>query len=264
MNTEQAIEQAITPLELTQRLADFPPPTLIDVRRAEAFERDPKVIPDAQKRAPESVAEWAAQIDAWRPVVVYCVRGHEVGCDAARALRERGFDARHLAGGLEAWRASGGPVVQYTEPTRWVTRARPKIDRIACPWLVRRFIDPAAQFFYVPASEVRGYASTHGATPYDIADVPYGHDGDRCSFDAFIRIHRIADEPLDRLATIVRAADTSAVALAEQAPGLLALSQGLSALFADDHAMLRAGMMMYDALYLWCRAQVKARVRTAA
>ena len=178
MNTELAI----TPLELTQRLADFPPPTLVDARRDDAF----------------------------------------------------------------------------AEPTRWVTRARPKIDRIACPWLVRRFVDPAAQFFYVPANEVRGFATSHAATPFDIADVPYGHSDDRCSFDAFIRIHRLGDEALDRLARIVRAADTGDLALAAQASGLLATSQGLSALFADDHAMLRAGMMMYDALCLWCRAQVKA------
>ena len=259
------MEPAITPPELTQRLADFPPPTLVDARRADAFERDRDVIPGAQKRAPEAVAQWAAEIDPWRPVVVYCVRGHEVGRDTAQALRERGFDARHLAGGLEAWRAGGGRVMPYAEPTRWVTRARPKIDRIACPWLVRRFIDATAQFYYVPAAEVRSFAASHGATPFDIADVAYGHSEDRCSFDAFIRLHRIADEPLDRLATIVRGADTSDLALAAQSPGLLAMSQGLSTLFADDHAMLRAGMMMYDALYLWCREQVKAtRVKSAA
>src|SRR5262245_27069306 len=164
MNTESAI----TPLELTQALADFPPPTLVDVRRADAFERDRNVIPGAQKRAPEAVAEWARELDPWRPVVVYCVRGHEVGRDAAAALRQRGLDARHVAGGLEAWRASGGRIAPYVEPTRWVTRARPKIDRIACPWLVRRFVDPSAQFFYVPVADVRGFATIHGATPFDI------------------------------------------------------------------------------------------------
>lgn len=260
MNTEPAINSP----ELTQRLADFPPPTLVDVRRAEAFERDPQVIPGAIKRAPETVAEWAHTLDPWRPVIVYCVKGHEVGCDAARALRERGFDARHLSGGLEAWRASGGKVVAYTEPSRWVTRERPKIDRIACPWLVRRFVDPAAEFFYVPASEVEDFASTAGATPYDVAGVQYGHSDGRCSFDAFIRIHRLTDDALDRLATIVRGADTGVPSLAAESPGLLAASQGLSALFADDHAMLRAGMMMYDALYMWCRAQAQAPRAKAA
>lgn len=261
MNTELAI----TPLELTQRLAEFPPPTVVDVRRTEAFERDRNVIPGALKRAPEAVADWFAEVDPWRPVVVYCVKGHEVGSDAAAALRQRGLDARHLAGGLETWRASGGRVLPFAEPTRWVTRARPKIDRIACPWLVRRFVDPAAEFFYVPAKEVRGFAAIHGATPFDVPDVPYGHSEDRCSFDAFIRIHGIADEGLDVLASIVRGADTGDLALAQQSAGLLATSHGLSALFADDHAMLRAGMMMYDALYLWCRAQAKSRhVKAAA
>ena len=260
MNTEPAI----TSLELTQRLANFPSPTLLDVRRAEAFERDPHVIAGAIKRAPETVAEWAHEIDPWRPVVVYCVKGHEVGRDTASALRERGFDARHLDGGLAAWRASGGKVVPHTAPSRWVTRARPKIDRIACPWLVRRFIDPAAEFFYVPADEVRGFAAIHGATPFDIPGVQYGHNEEHCSFDAFVRVHGIADDALDRLATIVRGADTGVPALAEESPGLLATSQGLSALFADDHAMLRAGMMMYDALYLWCRERARASRAKAA
>ena len=253
MNTEPAI----TSLELAQRLVQFPPPTLVDVRRAQAFADDPYVIPGALRRAPEAVADWAHALDAWRPVVVYCVKGREVGCEAALALRERGFDARHLEGGLAAWRASGGKVVAYAEPSRWVTRERPKIDRIACPWLVRRFIDAAAEFFYVPAGEVRGYAETHAATAYDVAGARYGHDGDRCSFDAFIRIHGLADPALDRLATIVRGADTGVPSLAAESPGLLATSQGLSALFADDHAMLRAGMMMYDALYLSCKSATR-------
>jgi rhodanese-related sulfurtransferase len=249
MNTEPAI----TSLDLAQRLSRFPPPTLVDVRRAQAFADDPNVIPGAIRRLPEALPEWAPALDPWRPVVVYCVKGHEVGCDAARALRERGFDARHLEGGLAAWRASGGKVVAYAQPTRWVTRERPKVDRIACPWLVRRFIDPAAEFFYVPANEVRAFATDHGATPYDVADVEYGHRGEHCSFDAFIRIHGLADESLARLATIVRGADTGVPSLAAESPGLLAASQGLSALFSDDHAMLRAGMMMYDALYLSCK-----------
>lgn len=259
MNTDEAI----TPFELTQRLAAFPPPTLVDVRSAEAFAADRYVIPGARRGSPEAVAEWARELDPWRPVVVYCVKGHEVGRDAAAALRERGLDARMLAGGLAAWRTGGGRVVPYAEPTRWVTRERPKIDRVACPWLVRRFIDPAAEFFYVPAADVRAFAAANGATPYDVADVPYGHDGERCSFDAFIRLHDLADEALDRLATIVRGADTGAMTLAAQSSGLLAVSQGLSALFADDHAMLRAGMLMYDALYLWCRAQAGQQRRAA-
>lgn len=256
--------QAISTDDLSRRIAGFPGVTLVDVRRAEAFAADPDVIPGALRRAPEAVADWARELEPWRDVVVYCKAGHEVGSNAAAALRERGLAARHLAGGLAAWRASGGRTVPHAPPSRWVTRARPKIDRVACPWLVRRFVDPAAEIFYVPAAQVREFADAHEATPFDIADVAYGHAGDRCSFDAFIRLHGLADPALDDLATIVRAADTGAPDLAPQAPGLLATSTGLSALFADDHAMLRAGMVVYDALYLWCRANREAAVANSS
>ncbi len=196
---------------------------------------------------------WAAQLEPWRPVVVYCVRGHEVGQGAARALRERGLDARYLDGGLERWRADGNRTQPFAPPTRWVTRARPKIDRIACPWLVRRFIDPAAEFFYVPTAEVRRFAAENGATPYDVPDVRYTHAGRDCSFDAFIRLHGLDHPALAVLATIVRGADTGAPELAREASGLLAVSLGLSATFADDHEMLKWGMLVYDSLYAWCR-----------
>ena len=136
---------------------------------------------------------------------------------------------------------------------KWITRERPKIDRIACPWLIRRFIDPAAEFFYVPSDEVRAFAAGEGATAYDIPDVDYSHVGPECSFDAFIRRHELGHPALDELARIVRAADTSALHLAAQAPGLVAASLGLSAMFADDHAMLKWGMLVYDSLYAWCR-----------
>ena len=192
-------------------------------------------------------------IEPWRPVVVYCVRGHEVSQDAAAALRGRGLDARYLAGGIERWRAEGNATTAFAPPTRWVTRERPKIDRIACPWLVRRFIDPSAEFFYVPNAQVRAVAAANGGTPYDIPDVAYGHVGPECSFDAFIRLHGLGHPALAALAGIVRAADTSALHLAPQAPGLLAASLGLSAMFADDHAMLKWGLLVYDSLYAWCR-----------
>ena len=247
------MDAAVTPLELTQRLAAFPPPTLVDVRRQAAFEQDPETIPGAIRRLPEAVDAWAADLEPWRPVVVYCVRGHEVGKGACAALRARGLDARYVAGGLEQWRADGHATAPYAAPTRWVTRERPKIDRIACPWLIRRFIDPSAEFLYVPNAEVRACAATSGATAYDIPDVPYGHVGTQCSFDAFIRRHALGHPALDRLATIVRAADTSSPGLASEAPGLVSVSLGLSAMFGDDHAMLKWGMLVYDSLYAWCR-----------
>jgi len=134
---------------------------------------------------------------------------------------------------------------------KWVTRERPKIDRIACPWLVARFIDKDAEFLYVPADTVLAVAEETGAIPYDIPGVEYGHIGELCIFDAFMRQHTLTDPALQQLAIIVRGADTARLDLAPQCPGLLAISLGLSHNFPDDHDMLRHGMVMYDALYAW-------------
>jgi hypothetical protein len=134
-----------------------------------------------------------------------------------------------------------------------VTRERPKIDRIACPWLISRFIDRDAEFLYVPTREVRNVATERDAQPYDVPDAHFTHDGNLCSFDAFIKHYRLQDPGLERLATIVRAADTGALDLAPQAAGLAAISLGLSRTFHDDHEMLRHGMVLYDALYAWCK-----------
>lgn len=135
---------------------------------------------------------------------------------------------------------------------KWVTRERPKIDRIACPWLVTRFIDEAPEFLYVPAGEVLKVAVDTGAIPYDVPNVELGHHGDRCSFDAFIDKYELDDPALNKLALIVRAADCGQPQLAKEASGLVAISKGLSLNFPDDHEMLRHGMVMYDALYAWC------------
>ena len=137
---------------------------------------------------------------------------------------------------------------------KWVTRERPKIDRIACPWLLTRFIDEAPEFLYVPAGDVLKVAADTGAIPYDVPNVELGHHGDRCSFDAFITKYELDDPALNKLALIVRAADCAQPQLATEAAGLLAISQGLSLNFADDHEMLKHGMVMYDALYAWCRS----------
>ncbi|MFO7543829.1 MAG: chromate resistance protein [Thiobacillus sp.] len=134
---------------------------------------------------------------------------------------------------------------------KWVTRERPKIDRIACPWLIARFIDKDAKFLYVPAADVLRVAEETGAIPYDIPGVKYGHVGEQCSFDAFLRLHKLTDPALQQLAVIVRGADTARLDLAPQSAGLLAQSLGLSALYADDHEMLGHGMAMYDAYYAW-------------
>ena len=136
---------------------------------------------------------------------------------------------------------------------KWITRARPKIDRIACPWLVTRFIDEAPEFLFVPADRVFAVAKETGAIPYDIPGAELSHEGERCSFDTFVKKYRLEDPALRDLAVIVRGADTGRPDLAPEAPGLLALSLGLSVLFEDDHEMLRHGLVIYDALYAWAR-----------
>jgi hypothetical protein len=138
---------------------------------------------------------------------------------------------------------------------KWVTRERPKIDRIACPWLIRRFIEPGAKFLYVPTEQVFAVAEQTGATPYDIPGAePFAHDGELCSFDCFIRHFGLKDPALNRLAIIVRGADTARHDLAPEASGLHAISMGLSINIPDDHVMLEHGMVIYDALYAWCRS----------
>lgn len=136
---------------------------------------------------------------------------------------------------------------------KWVTRERPKIDRIACPWLILRFIDRDAEFLYVPATDVERVAAATGATPYDIPGVPMSHVGELCSFDAFLAHYRLAEPALQQMAAIIRGADTARLDLAPQSAGLYAISLGLSRVFADDHEMLRHGLVLYDALYAWCR-----------
>ena len=142
---------------------------------------------------------------------------------------------------------------------KWVTREHPKIDRIACPWLVARFIDREAEFLYVPAGDVLKVAQEQRAIPYDITGVEYGHVGELCSFDAFLRKHKLTEPALHRLATIVRGADTGRLELTPQSHGLLAISLGLSHNFTNDHEMLKHGMVLYDALYAWCQSHSDER-----
>lgn len=136
---------------------------------------------------------------------------------------------------------------------RWITRERPKIDRIACPWLIARFIDGSPEFLYVPAQDVLRLADELGATPYDIPGVEFSHVGELCSFDAFLKKYELADPALQRLAVIVRGADTSRLDLTPESAGLYAISLGLSHTFQNDQEMLAYGMVMYDALYAWCK-----------
>ena len=247
----------ISPSDLYSRLGTASAPLLLDVRRDEAFSQESGLIISALRRSPGDVARWSKDLLADRPVVAYCVHGHEVSQGVATSLRQAGLDAAYLDGGIAAWKDAGLATRKKLGAieNKWVTREHPKIDRIACPWLISRFINPLATFLYVPADQVVAVGKKEAATPYDIKGAEFGHVGDQCSFDAIIRIFDINDPALDRLATIVRGADTSRPELTPQGEGLLAISYGLSANHPDDHEMLRHGMVIYDALYTWCRMQ---------
>ena len=239
---------AIAPAALARSLASPRPPLVIDVRRNERFLDSDHLIDGALHRDPARVSEWEKTLPSGAEIVVYCVHGHEVSQGVAKAL-----GARYLEGGIEAWKGSLDRKPKGAA-TRWVTRARPKIDRIACPWLIRRFLDPQAELFYVPTPQVNKFAEERKAVAYDIPDVRFSHEGERCSFDAFLRHYRLESDPaLRELAVVVRGADTNRLDLAPQAAGLVALSLGLSILHKDDHEMLERGMLMYDALYAWCK-----------
>lgn len=248
---------AIAARELRDRIAGNAPPIVIDVRKGPTFLGAPDLIRGALRRDPLRVAEWGKSLPGEADIVVYCVHGHEVSQNAATALCAvlPTLGARYLEGGIEAWREAGGDLFGKPDgaSSRWVTRERPKIDRIACPWLVRRFIDPEAEFLYVPSQEVKSTARDKEAVPYDVPGVEFTHEGENCSFDAFIARYRLKDPALDELARIVRGADTGKLGLAPQSAGLLAVSLGLSLVFQDDHEMLRHGMTLYDALYRWCK-----------
>lgn len=264
----------ISPSELAARLGRPDAPLLLDVRRPPRFHESPRLLAGALHCDPDALVQWAAG-QAPREVVVYCVYGHEVGAAAAGRLRAMGWKASVLAGGIEGgedgvddpghmaqWRATAPPAICKRQdlgvtgeaPSRWITRARPKIDRVACPWLILRFIDPRASFFYVRAEQVLSEAVRLRAVAFDIPGAPITHQGEACSFDALIHAFGLEDAALHALARIVRGADTDRLALAPQCAGLLAASLGLSKLHAhDDQAMLQAALPLYDALYAWCR-----------
>ena len=238
-------------------------PAIIDVRTDEDFAADPRLVPGSLRRSFREARTWAAAF-AGRSAVVICQTGLKLSEGTAAWLRHAGADAESLEGGFEAWRAAGLPLVPVAKlPPRdelgrtcWVTRARPKIDRIACPWLIRRFVDPAAVFLFVAPSEVEAVGDRFGAVPFDIEGVFWSHRGEACTFDTMVEEFGLGSEPLLRLAAIVRGADTARPDLAPQASGLLAISLGLSRLYQDDLAQLDAAMTVYDALYLWCRDAV--------
>jgi len=254
---------AITPDKLLRLIGTPNCPVIIDVRTTDDLAVDPRHLPSALRRDHATVTSWAREF-AGRCAVVAGRHGRELSEGVAAWLRHEGIAAEILDGGTIGWADAGLPMIpDAVLPKRddqgrtlWVTRARPKVDRIACPWLIRRFADPQAVFLFVSPSEVVGVAERFGAAPFDIEGdgVIWSHDGERCTFDVMVERFGLQGLPgLTRLAEIVRGADTGRPELAPQAAGLLAISLGLSRMYSDDRAQLEAGMLVYDALFRWCR-----------
>jgi rhodanese-related sulfurtransferase len=250
----------ITAAQLSRLIGLPGAPLLIDARTEEDFQTDPRLIPGSIRRDYRDVSRWNQRASAV-PVIVLCQKGRKLSQGAAALLRCEGGDAQSLDGGFEAWRSAGLPLLKLDAlpaanadgRTVWVTRARPKVDRIACPWLIRRFVDAGALFLFVPPADVLEVAERFGGTPFDVDNVFWSHRGEKCTFDAMIEEFGLKSPPLDLLASIVRGADTARPDLAPQAAGLLAASLGLSRMYKDDLAQLDAGMLLYDAFYRWCR-----------
>jgi rhodanese-related sulfurtransferase len=287
------VSKAIPPAALAPVVGSRAAPLLIDVRKAEAFAESEYFLPGSLRWDYNAGAPMPAELANAKRAVAYCVKGAEVGINGAALLATANLDAAYIEGGLRDWQAAGFVAVKKRPDlgvdgervSRWVTRARPKIDRIACPWLIRRFIDPRAEFFYVPTTEVLDFARARNAVAYDIPGAPLEHHGASCSFDSFLQAFelvpttqsatsegvaqqaiatfgraaanlmgdKLAAKPtaLEIVANVVRGADTDALRLAPESAGLLAISLGFSRMIDDDHAMLEAMMPVYDALYEW-------------
>jgi rhodanese-related sulfurtransferase len=251
---------SIAPDKLARLIGTPKCPALIDVRANDDFSADPRLVPGSTRRSSDEACEWVVEFRG-RSAIVICREGLRLSHGVAALLRDAGASAEVLEGGFSAWAQSGLSLVPAGKlPARdrqgrtlWVTRERPKIDRIACPWLIRRFVDPAALFLFVAPSEVEGVAEQFGAAPFDIEGTFWSHRGEACTFHVMIDEFGLASPALLRLATIIRGADTARLDLAPEAPGLLAASLGLSRMYADDLEQLEVGLMFYDAFYRWSR-----------
>jgi rhodanese-related sulfurtransferase len=255
-------DSRISSHELNELVGTSKCPIILDVRRKAVFAAANTRIASAYWHEAGSIEAAADLINPEQGAIVYCAHGHNVSALAAAQLRAIGVAVRVLEGGIAAFAESGGLLVKKADdlpsgssgkPTIWVTRERPKIDRIACPWLIRRFVDPFAEFHFVEAAWVKDVADEMAGIAYDIDGVFWSHRGETCTFDTMIFEYGLASPALDVVAQIVRGADTARLDLAPQAAGLLAISLGFSRLFGDDLEQLDAGMLIYDALYAWAR-----------
>lgn len=255
-----AAPNEITPQQLLRLIGTPDAPMIVDISIDPDFTEDPFMIPGAVRHPHTDIAGLLDLIGN-KPVVITCQQGIKLSQGLVARLRADGYAAEYLSGGNYGWRdmADAPRIPAAVIPalvdshTLWVTRHRPKIDRIACPWLIRRFVDPGARFLFVSPAEVLGVADRYSATPFDIEDVFWSHRGKKCTFDTMLDEFGLHTPALDKLATVIRAADTNTQHLSPEAAGLLAMSVGLSRQFRDDTEQLAAGMTLYDALYRWAR-----------
>ena len=254
-----------SPTEITvsqlSRLVGLPhSPAIVDLRADDDFASDPRLIPGSQRRPVSTTVPWGGDYKG-QSVVLVCKDGLQISQGVGAWMRQQGVDAQTLEGGYRAWCSSCQLLVhadklpQRDEAGRtvWVTRARPKVVRIACPWLIRRFIDPNAVFLFVAPSEVAAVALRFNATPFDVADAFWGDRDEKCTFDVMIEEFGLDSDALARLALIIRGADTGKLELTPHSAGLLAASLGFSRMYRDDLAQLDAAMALYDAFYRWSR-----------
>ena len=246
----------ITVSQLNRLIGTPDCPVIVDISIDPDFTEDPFLIPGSFRHPHTDIPGLITRLDG-RPAVITCQKGIKLSQGLTAWLRSEGLTAEYLKGGMYAWRDDNNTqriaASALPETNLWVTRHRPKIDRIACPWLIRRFVDRDARFLFVSPAEVAGVADRYNATAFDIDGAPYAHVGDACTFDAMLDAFDLRTEPLDRLAQVIRAADTDNHEKSPQAAGLLAISVGLSRQYKDDTQQLEAGMTIYDALYRWAR-----------
>ena len=248
----------ITPAQLMRLIGTPDCPPVVDICTPEDHAADPYLIPGAIRHCHTDIPGLVARLTEQRAVIV-CQKGKKLSQGTAAYLAAEGLRAEYLQGGMHAWASDFPRLPARAIPpcingaTLWVTRHRPKIDRIACPWLIRRFVDRKARFLFVAPGEVTAVADRLNATPFDVEDVFYSHKAEHCTFDTMLDTFGLRTEALDRLSTVIRAADTNRHDLHPAAAGLLAISVGLSRQFRDDQAQLAAGLPLYDALYRWAR-----------
>ncbi len=255
-----AAPNEITPAQLLRLIGTPDCPVIVDLSTDPDFDEDPYLVPGAVRHSHTDVPGLKATIGGRRAVLM-CQKGRKLSQGMVAWLRQDGVAAEYLKGGMYGWRDHPGapriPASALPQPVAgaslWVTRHRPKIDRIACPWLVRRFVDPSARFLFVSPGEVHDVGDRYDATPFDVKDAFWSHRGPACTFDMMLDTFGLRTDALDRLSRVVRGADTNAHDLAPEAAGLLAISVGLSRQYKDDARQLEAGMAIYDAFYRWAR-----------